>query len=135
MPAEFPHMSPDDLVVWRPFVRSRLNPFTELRYDVRVGNGSFHWPDDQGPPPYDWLHSAQKRIDAVGRMNGSIAVIEVKPIGGMAALGQVLTYVRLYLQKFRPKEPVVPWVVCGRLDNDVADTYDYYRVNVSVFAA
>jgi len=123
-------MSPDDLVVWRRFLEKLPDVFTDLRYNVRVGTGSKEWDDTKGPVPYEWLCNCAKRIDAVGEHDGVTCVIEVKPKGGMSALGQVLVYRDLYYRQEKPSNLLGCWVVCAEADNDCLRTYSAYGVKL-----
>lgn len=131
----FTHLSPDDTKVWRQFLLQHPNKFAAFEYDVTLGNGTFLWPEDAGQPPYEWLAIARKRVDVVAQDSDGIAIIEVKPIARMAALGQILSYVWLYRKEKQPTRQVRPWVVCGKVDEDLKPIFAFYRVQVvSVWA-
>jgi len=127
---KFPHMSPDDTIVWRRFLVIHPLMFTDLRYDVRVGAGQVAWDGPEANPPSEWLAIAAKRIDVVALHAGRPAIIEVKPRASMSSLGQVLSYRDLLTRKQKPSTPYECWVVCATEDADLGPTFLRYGVGV-----
>lgn len=128
----FPHLSMLDTAVWKRFLRTDEAVPWSWRYDMRLGHGSFgqRFVDDDLAPA--WAALVKKRVDCIGVAGGDVVIVEVKPIGGMSALGQVLTYWELFKAKGKPTASVTPWVVCGRADEDVISVYEVYGVRLSV---
>ncbi|GAH67404.1 unnamed protein product [marine sediment metagenome] len=117
MPA-YPHMLAEDTAVWSKYLASPLVPIKEVWYDVHVGK-----PVDVGEAASDMDRRiaaglTRKRIDVVALVGGGFWVIEVKPRANMVALGQVLTYTRLFIQEYAPPGEVWPVIVCDAVDED-----------------
>lgn len=128
----FPHLSVLDTAVWKRFLRTEEAAQWRWRYDMRLGNGAFGKvlvDDDLAPA---WAALTAKRVDCVGVRGSDVALVEVKPIGSMSALGQILTYHSLFLDKKKPTGSVTPWVVCGRADADVVNVFAAYGVRLTV---
>jgi len=127
---KFPHMSPEDSIVWRRFLVLHPLMFTELRYDVHVGTGQIAWNGPKANPASEWLAIAAKRIDVVALHDGRPAIVEVKPRASMSAIGQVLSYRDLLTHAEKPSTPYECWVVCASRDADLGPTYLRYGIGV-----
>lgn len=122
------HLSPDDRVVWAYFVGWAKGHFDRIDYDVTVGQGAFEWSGPEVTPPYAWLAVAAKRIDVVGWQAGQPTIIEVKPVGGMSALGQLLVYGSLWAEEKRTRAAPLLMCACERADVEVARVGRAYGV-------
>ncbi len=128
----YPHMMAEDTEVWSKYLANPLVPIKEVWYDVHVG-GAVR-PVDEA----DLLSAriaagiSRKRIDVVAAVGGGYWVIEVKPFASMLALGQVLSYTRLFKMEFAPAGEVWPVIVCDAVDEDLLDEFDAAGVAVVV---
>lgn len=127
-----PSLTPLDLEVWRRFLFLRPTMFDSFAFQVPVGSGQPLPNSASDADRRAWDKLTAKRIDAVGVNRDGITVIEVKPRGGASALGQVLVYRDLYIQKIKPAQPVAALVVCNYIDEDVR--LSALRYNVSFLA-
>jgi len=120
----YPHMMAEDTDVWSKYLADPVVPIKEVWYDVHVG-GAVEVPG--GPESLEGRIAAgitRKRIDVVCRVGGGYWVVEVKPYGSMLALGQVLSYSRLFAADYRPDGEVIPVVVCLNADPDLIDEFE-----------
>ena len=128
----YPHMLREDTEVWTRFLESRFIRIKEVWYDVHVGSPVFL---DLGADVRDKRIAAgltRKRIDAVAAVGGGLWIIEIKPYANMYAIGQVLTYTRLFnLEYYAPGE-VVSVILCNDYDRDLVDEFDELGVLVIV---
>tara|TARA_Y100000310_G_C20665995_1_gene807525 strand:- start:1229 stop:1654 length:426 start_codon:yes stop_codon:yes gene_type:complete len=117
---KYPHMSKDEIPIWERFLEEHASNFESFDYDVRVG---------EGEPPSEALNDkekamakalSQKRIDAVGYTPDTIYLFEVKARAGMSALGQIISYRRLYEMTQQPQLQIKAVIVCERIDADLA---------------
>jgi hypothetical protein len=76
------------------------------------------------------LGVSRKRIDVVAKVEAAWWVIEVKPYASQTALGQAVSYVRLFAQEYGVAGPVVPVVVCCAADEDLRE--DFRRLGVRI---
>jgi len=98
-PRPFFHMLPEDRAIWRRFLQHFEDQFETYTYDHLVGP-RYDWGEFQLPPGVEKLAERlyALRIDVLAEREGEHWVIEVKPLAGLSALGQVLAYDH-YLRK------------------------------------
>lgn len=128
----YPHMLAEDNAVWSKFLEQNFELLTEVWYDVRVGK-----PVEVADGATDMekriaLGLTRKRIDVVAISGGNFWVIEVKPYASMLALGQVISYARMFALQFEIKQRVIPVIVCDSLDQDLADEFEEMGILVLV---
>lgn len=121
---KYPHMLPEDVKVWSAFIESGFGEIREVWYDVHVGTAVIA-PVILGEAMQRVADAVtRKRIDVVGRVGGGFWVIEVKPVCGMEALGQAVTYRRLFNEEFGDGSDIVGVVICNQVEADVVETAD-----------
>src|SRR5512138_974790 len=115
----YPHLLPEDIVLWERFLSLHGPEFSHFEYDVRVGQGrpiGDSYPDNIRQMAIDL---SQRRIDAVGYTSTELYIIEVTVSAGLKAVGQLITYPILYTETFRPSRPLHPLLVTEALQPDV----------------
>jgi len=127
---KYPHMLSEDHAAWTAFIESEWNMLDEVWYDVHVG-APMDLPRDS--PNYmkavvDGV--SRKRIDVVGRDRGMLWIIEVKPFANMTAIGQVVTYAKLFNQEFDISPPALPMIVSMTLDRDILEIGEHLGVKM-----
>ncbi len=128
----YPHMLMEDTDIWSAYLANPLAPIKKVWYDVHVGLPMLL---PVGAGDIDRRVAAgvsRKRIDAVCHVGGGYWVVEVKPFGGMLALGQVVSYARLFTRDYGPDGEVVGVVVCSEVDRDLVDDFEAQGVGVIV---
>lgn len=128
----YPHMMMEDIAVWTKYLKAWLVPIREVWYDVHVGKAiePVVAGDELGARIAAGI--SRKRIDVVAAVGGGYWVIEVKPFANMVALGQVLTYTRLFVAEYRVEGEVWPVIVCDSVDEDLVDEFEAAGVAVIV---
>jgi len=126
----YPHMLAEDVRVWTKFLRTDAHRIREVWYDIRVG-----MPVLLGVGASEMEYKiarglTRKRIDVVCSVEGGTWVVEVKPYANMYAMGQVLTYVRLFEQEYSTSGEVTPVLVCDSYDGDLVDEFDEFGILV-----
>jgi len=124
----YPHMMSEDVAVWTDFLKINPDFFQEVWYDVHVGSTM---PLPLGATELQIqvaMGVSRKRIDVIGRSAEQLWVIEIKPYGNMVALGQVITYHRLFVKEFDPQWPAIPVIICANLDPDLTDDLEVHGV-------
>lgn len=128
----YPHMLAEDTAVWTRFLKSAVIEIGEVWYDLRVGQ-SVAIPQGASDMEQRIANGlTRKRIDAVCRVAGGFMVVEVKPYANMVALGQALTYSRLFKIEYDVAGEVLPVIVCDGVDQDLIDEFDELGVLVFV---
>lgn len=125
-------MLAEDIAVWSKYLADPVVPIKELWYDVHVGQGMLL---PVGASNLDKRIAAgvsRKRIDVVCSVGGGFWVVEIKPFANMLALGQVLSYTRLFVAEYRVDGEVWPVIVCDSVDEDLLEEFDGYGVGVIV---
>ncbi len=115
----YPHMLAEDVAVWSRYLESPLVRIDEVWYDVHVGK-----PVDVGSDASDMDRRiaagvTRKRIDVVALVGDVFWVIEVKPRADMMAVGQAVSYPRLFVQEFEPRRGVLGVIICDEVDADI----------------
>ena len=126
----YPHMMAEDREVWTRFLESKFIELKKVWYDLRVGSPIQL---KEGADETDLKIASgltRKRIDVVAEVGGGYWVIEVKPRATMYALGQVLTYTRLFVKEYKVSGEVVPVIICDEVDDDLLDEFDEFGVMV-----
>jgi hypothetical protein len=93
---KYPHMKPADVAIWERFINKNPGYYDEVFYDVHVGSAPEFDTNVGDTPQSDDVKLYLKKIDVVGFKGDNVDIIELKPNGGAAALGQVRGYVALY---------------------------------------
>lgn len=123
-------MMREDTEIWTKFLASGFVEIREVWYDVRVGSSvlveGVH--SDLDHRIADGL--TRKRIDVVARVDSAVWVVEVKPRANMYAVGQVVTYARLFAQEYAVPGEIIPVIVCDEYDVDLVDEFDEFGVLV-----
>lgn len=120
----YPHMLAEDNAVWTRFLEGNFERLHEVWYDVRVGKAVELDEDASDMEKRIAAGLTRKRIDVVGWDGGSYWVIEVKPYAGMLAVGQVISYARLFALEYVIKGRVVPVIVCDTADADLLEEFE-----------
>lgn len=123
-------MLTEDTEVWSEYLKQPIIPIKEVWYDLHVGRAT---QVAGGPGTIEARVAAgvsRKRIDAVCRIGGGYWVVEVKPTGSMLALGQVVSYHRLFVQEYRPDGETWPVIVCYEADKDLIGGFEALGVAV-----
>ncbi|MBA7708109.1 hypothetical protein ES703_116997 [subsurface metagenome] len=126
----YPHMLAEDNSVWTRFLTTDAHRLKEVWYDVKVGLPVLL---DVGASDIERRIAAgvtRKRIDVVCSVAGGFWVVEIKPRASMQALGQVISYVRMFKIEYAPAGQVIPVIVCDSYDEDLVDEFDELGVLV-----
>lgn len=126
----YPHLSPLDASVWALFLKS--NPFRSVNiwYDVRLGVLSCPAEYSGTEDGAMWEALVKKRVDVVVETSDAFWIVELKGIGGMSALGQLITYRRMLLEEWKPAKPISAVLVCALADVDVVASFRSHGVRV-----
>jgi len=129
---KYPHLLPREVEIWERFLALYGREFTGFVYDVRVGEGITIRPEWGDEIARMAKLLTQKRIDVVGYKPGEIWIIEVKPHGGLSALGQLTVYEELYRIKYNPTQTIRKALVCETVDPDLRGLLPKYGVTLYI---
>ena len=120
----YPHFLAEDTAVWTKFLETDRDRLKEVWYDVRVGQAVLLPVGASDMERRIAAGLTRKRIDVVCLVEGGYWVVEVKPRASMLAVGQVLSYVRLFAAEYEVTGEVIPVIVCDDYDEDLLDEFD-----------
>jgi len=126
----YPHFLTEDTDVWTKFLQTDSHRIKEVWYDLRVGMPAFLPAEASDVEKRIAAGVTRKRIDVVCSVGGGFWVVEVKPYANMVALGQALTYSRLFAMEYVVTGEVIPVIICDSYDEDMVDEFDEMGVLV-----
>jgi len=126
----YPHMMREDTEVWTKFLASEFIEIKKVWYDVKVGKPVQAEGEPGGISDRISRGLTRKRVDVVAAVGGGVWVIEVKPRANMYAVGQVITYARLFKNEYITHGAVIPVIICDAYDEDLLDEFDELGVLV-----
>lgn len=115
----YPGLVGSDIEVWQRFIAKHADLFYGFDYSVRVGIGGYLLYDKPENIQALEYSTKAKRIDAVGFTAVNIWAIEVKSFPGLDAIGQAISYQKLYTHNYQPDKPVMAVLVCDYADPDI----------------
>lgn len=115
----FPAMLPDEILVFKAWLRLHEKEYDSFDFNVRIGKG-----EDAGPTFSDtvreaWRKNTQLRVDAVAFAGGVPTLIEVKREAGPASVGQLLTYRAVWMLEQRSAVPPILLLVASSFTPNV----------------
>jgi len=119
----YPHLMPEDKVLWERWIVRGDDLPARVWYDVRVGHAV---EVESGQP--EWMkhfaeYATRKRIDIVGAYGNDYVVFEAKPFAGMVALGQLVFYRWAFAREYGGGRRVFGGVITDVVDPDVAPIF------------
>lgn len=126
---KYPHMFPLDVAVWERFLDQYGSEYTGFQYDIMVGKKCRMFPRWEESYRRDAEVLSKLRIDVVGIKPSSLDIIEVKPRGNMASVGQILTYLEHYMADYGPSVPVRGLLVCGDIDQNIIPLLANFQID------
>ena len=88
----YPNMKETETLIWERFLVAFPEAYDTVIYNLKLGEGA-EIPENT-PENFArmWEGLTQPKIDVVGFKGSSMDIIEIKPYGGAAAVGQVIFY-------------------------------------------
>lgn len=123
---KYPHMLPEDYPIWEKYISQHEHEFERLYYNVRVGGQVIDDPNISPEMLKMWYSVNAKRIDVLAEKEDEVWIIEVTSRPGLRAVGQLATYLVLWLEDMKPAKPAKTVLVCERLDPDIERTLPVY---------
>ncbi len=115
----YPHMMAEDREIWTKFLETAEFEIGKVWYDVHCGRGL---PVPGGPDSMEYKISqgvTRKRIDVICTVKNEIWIIEIKPHANMGALGQIITYEKLFREEYATPYKIIPVILSWSMDPDV----------------
>lgn len=121
-----------DIPVWYRFLEKWGVYFEHLYYDVLLG-GPVLSPEQEDDPYWRmWRANISKRADVIAELDNEVWIIEVAKRPGLRAIGQLMTYVSLWIEDPKIEKLEVPVLVCEELDTDLIASAARYGMRTYV---
>jgi len=117
-----PHISPEDLEIWKRYHTFVLGEAINLYFDVGLGGPENIPPDTTEEMKRMWIRTNQKRADVVVEAQNHWTIIELRHYASAAALGRLLMYRDLWRKEPPDDKPVMLRLVSDGYDKDVKAT-------------
>lgn len=132
--SSYPHMLSQDYAVWTAWLRSGRALPARIAYDLKVGTPIAT--DETADAALRAIAegSGCKRIDAVCDWQTELWVVEVKPYGNHAALGQAMMYRELFRARYEVAVPIIGVICCSEVDPDLQSLAESLGLRVEVVA-
>ena len=104
LPLRFTHLTPGEITLARAFIEKNPINATGWRFDEHLGEGMPIVPTWPAYIAYMAKTLTQRRVDMIGETPQGEWIIELKERGNIHAVGQLLVYAALYMEKY-PTRP------------------------------
>lgn len=125
-----PHMLKPDVPVWYRFLEKWGFLFESLWYDCALGGPWMSAEDLKDPMKRMWRANLVKRADAIAELENEVWIIEVASTPGLRAVGQILTYLSLWLEDPKIDKIERGILVCNNIDTDLIASAGRYGIRV-----
>ncbi len=98
---KIPALVPGEIVIFYRWLELHPTEYDRFDFDIRIGKGEDPGPTFEQSMRDMWIHNTQLRLDAVGYKGTDPTIIEVKDDAGPAAVGQLLTYGKIWTEERR----------------------------------
>lgn len=131
----YPERTSKESDVIRDYLNAHGADFEQIGFSVRCGQALKPDPTHLIGVQKSTIYSSRKRIDVVGVFGGQVTLVEAKARIEPSALGQILTYRKLWMQD-NPGVGEPRLVLIGRYsDTDTVDACTAHGVNVFIYEA
>lgn len=129
----YPERTDQESAVIRDYLHAHGTEFDRLGFSVRVGQAVTPDPTHLIGVQRSTIYSTRKRIDFVGIKGALHTLVEAKQRIQPSAIGQILTYRKLYREE-HPSAREVRMVLIGRYsDTDTVNSATAHGIDVLVF--
>lgn len=111
--SKYPHLSSQDSFISNLYWKNNYLKFTSVSYDVPVGSGRAILENTPPELQYDWKYLTSLKIDMLGKTPLSLYICEFKLAGDLKAIGQLLSYQKLFIDKFAISNNIIPVCICN----------------------
>jgi hypothetical protein len=116
---KYPHLSVKDSEAANIYFETNILSFEKVCYDVIVGSGRDALPETPNNLLNDWEYLTSLKIDMIGKTLQSYSIIEFKGYGDLGAVGQLLGYHKLFIDKFAISNNINLFVICQFTHPDI----------------
>jgi hypothetical protein len=131
----YPERTTNESHVIRDFLNARGADLEHIGFSVRVGQALKPDPTHMVGVQKSTIYSSRKRIDVIGVAGDDVTLIEAKARVEPSALGQILTYRKLWMEDTQAaRAPRL--IIIGRYsDHDTINSLTAHGVDVLIYEA
>lgn len=121
-----------DVPVWYSWLEKYGQFIDNLYYDCLLGGPELTPEERADKFKWQWAYNISKRADAIAETEDEVWIIEVSTSPGLRAVGQLMSYLSLWLEdpKIMKREKMV--LVCAELDTDLIASAARYGIQTYV---
>jgi len=108
-----------DVPVWYSWLEQYGKYISNLYYDCLLGGPWLSKSALQDKLTYSWAYNISKRADAIAELDNEVWIIEVSTSPGLSAVGQIMSYMSLWLEDIKIDKPERMILVCNEVDTDL----------------
>jgi hypothetical protein len=108
-----------DVPVWYSWLAKYGQFIDKLYYDCLLGGPWASRDALKDPLYYQWAYNTSKRADAIAELKDEVWIIEVATSPGLRAVGQIMSYLSLWIEDPKILKPEKGILVCAELDTDL----------------
>jgi len=116
-----PHMLQPDIPVWYRFLGMYGSAFTKLWYDVLLGAERLTPQQEKDPMAIMRRSLMARRADAIVELEKEVWIIEVSDDPGLRAVGQIMSYLVLWIRDPVIIKPEQMILVCSTIEPNLLD--------------
>jgi len=129
---KYPHMVPNEVRIWKLFLKKHGSVFDNYRYDMHVGKGIGKVPGYDKTMQDMAIRLTQKRIDVVAYRGQAAYIIEIKERAGLSAIGQLIAYKKLYEDQYGINKIKGLAIVATSADQDIRKVADVLHIKIFI---
>lgn len=123
-----PHMLFPDIPVWYSWLEKYGHIIKNLYYDCLLGGPWLPEGYLDDPMTYQWAYNISKRADAIAELENEVWIIEVSTSPGLRAVGQIMSYLSLWVEDPKIMKPEKGILVCTDVDTDLLSSAARYGI-------
>ena len=128
---KYPQMGKRENVIWSYFLTYiPWDDIEEIWYAVRVGPPYVPVDELEDPLKRVFVAATTLRIDAVVWRKAEVWIMEVKEVGNVVAIGQLVSYQHYFLQEYPVKKPVYLGLVCEDYKKSIEPVAKRYGITI-----
>lgn len=121
-----------DVPVWYSWLEQYGQFIDTLYYDCLLGGPVLSPEAMRDKLQWQWAYNISKRADAIAEMDDEVWIIEVSTSPGLRAVGQLMSYLSLWLEDPKIMKPEKMVLVCNEVDTDLLACAGRYGIQVYV---
>lgn len=132
LPTKYPHLLPEDALLWNNYIEQFSPTHTTFMYDVPVGEGRDPGTDFPENIRTMAIQLSKRRIDVVGISADGIDIFELTQVAGLRAAGQCIVYPFLLKLTWNLTIPITTTVICRSCPIEIKETLLQHSIRLII---